>query len=237
MERRFGLCRRVRPVHTPAVDPDFEAWVVDEPPGTRALRAVWWNEWVRAREGDERARTALLERVALQARADGETGLPASRTLDPWLRLSPGLARDNDWHLQASLLRTAADAHALGAVVRRDRQARLEAARAVPVVRLSSRIVAAFLSGDLDGPALDHVLDRLFRQTVALRATWAVIDVSNLDPVPEVLVESLKGISGVGLPEALEVAVCGGGLDSIDLGSRVCSRPTLADLLVECRGA
>jgi hypothetical protein len=199
---------------------DFERWCEGEPPARRPVLELWWAVWVAARDGDQAALTELAERVALDARAAGESGELASRSLDPWLRLRGIDAEASDRLLQDSLLRTAANAHAVGVASRATRYYRERAGANVPVVAVGSGIVAVFPSGRPDGPMLDLALDRAFRRAVATGARFLVIDVSCMERIDDVLIRTLGGIPAVGLPEALSVVVTGANVELREALSR-----------------
>lgn len=186
---------------------DFERWCADEPPARRAVLDGWWSSWLAASSGDDGARAELTARVALDARAAGEAGELASRSIGPWLRV-PDRGPEST-RLRDELLRTAADAHALGVATRVERAHRVDARNRVPVVALGREVVATFLSGRPDGPTLDVALDRAFRRAVATGARFSVIDVSCVEGADDVLIRTLRGIGGVGLPPALRVVVTG----------------------------
>lgn len=163
--------------------------------------------------------------VALHARSEAEAGRPASRVVGPLLALAPLVEARAPVE---RLIRLSADAAAVGAATRVDRQHRRRARTHNPVLPVSADRILACAVGPLDGEVLDALLGRALGLAAARGASELWLDLSGVDdhdldldllsatagayPEHELASEVRLVVSGLETPERLRATLTARGV-------------------------
>lgn len=156
--------------------------------GSKEAAAAELGTWLAllepAAEGDEPAQHELFKLVAFHARSLGFEGQPASlvvlrvELLQEALRTAGGTEPAPALRaVVRSMLRIAADAHALGAAERLTAKHHREIRDFSPLVRLDEQTVLAFMLGPMTPELIDAITGRLLRECAMIGAKTAVLDV------------------------------------------------------------
>lgn len=160
-----------------------ERLVGPSPEGVAHELGAWLSLLEPAAAGDSPAQHELFKLVALHARSAGFEERPASATvmrvalLQDALRSVHGEVPAKTTAFVRSLVRVAADSHALGLAERLGAKHQREIRDFSPVIRLADQTVVAFMLGPMTPELIDAITGRLLRECSVSGAKTAILDV------------------------------------------------------------